>query len=434
MTLAHVASQAIAKQRPPDAAAHKWNVYRDLCAARSRLGLTERSLALLNGLLSFHPETVLTGNNLVVFPSNEQLSLRAHGMPPSTMRRHLAVLVDAGVIIRRDSPNGKRYARKGRGGAIDHAFGFDLAPMIARAAEFATLAEEVRAEDQALRFARERITLARRDIVKIIATGLEEAVPVPAAGQGPTSWEGFHALYRSIVGRIPRTPVLADVSPIAGELAALADNLLSLLQAHIKNKELSANDAQNERHKQNSKTDPQNDLEPAFQESRAAEPVAPILEAKRTAETALPLGNGSSSLPRYQRLRPGWDLALARFDRRRQRRKGGAGGQPQRLGGGASGHGREFRLHRRRRDPAARIRDRQRRRVLARTHAQSGSQRILDRAHAHGPHWRPKSRQETRMRAGEPRQGTDYARAVACADRKDRGFPEPPAYGARPWR
>src|SRR5208337_2181144 len=135
LTLAHVASQAIAKQRPPDAAAHKWNVYRDLCAARSRLGLTERSLALLNGLLSFHPETVLTGNNLVVFPSNEQLSLRAHGMPPSTMRRHLAVLVDAGVIIRRDSPNGKRYARKGRGGGIDHAFGFDLAPMITRAAE-----------------------------------------------------------------------------------------------------------------------------------------------------------------------------------------------------------------------------------------------------------------------------------------------------------
>ena len=290
LTLAHVASQAIAKQRPPDAAAHKWNVYRDLCAARSRLGLTERSLALLNGLLTFHPETVLTGNNLVVFPSNEQLSLRAHGMPPSTMRRHLAVLVDAGVIIRRDSPNGKRYARKGRGGGIDHAFGFDLAPMIARAAEFAALAEEVRAEDQALRFARERITLARRDIVKIIATGLEEAVPVPATGQGPTSWEGFHALYRSIVGRIPRTPVLADVSPIAGELAALADNLLSLLEAHIKNKELSANDAQDERHKQNSKTDPQNDLEPASQESRAAEPVAPILEAKRTAETHFPLG------------------------------------------------------------------------------------------------------------------------------------------------
>jgi replication initiation protein RepC len=290
LRLAHVASQAAAKQRPPDAAAHKWNVYRDLCAARSRLGLTERSLALLNGLLTFHPETVLTGNNLVVFPSNEQLSLRAHGMPPSTMRRHFAVLVDAGVIIRRDSPNGKRYARKGRGGAIDHAFGFDLAPMIARAAEFAALAEEVRAEDQALRFARERITLARRDIGKIIATGLEEAVPVPVTEQGPTSWEGFQALYRSIVGRIPRTPVLAEISPIAGELAALADKLLNLLEVHIKHKELSVNDAQNERHKQKSNPDTQNDLEPAFQESGAPDLVAPTVEAKRTPETHFPLG------------------------------------------------------------------------------------------------------------------------------------------------
>ena len=276
---------------PPDAAAHKWNVYRDLCAARSRLGLTERSLALLNGLLTFHPETVLTGNNLVVFPSNEQLSLRAHGMPPSTMRRHLAILVDAGVIIRRDSPNGKRYARKGRGGGIDHAFGFDLAPMIARAAEFAALAEEVRAEDQALRFARERITLARRDIVKIIATGLEEAVPVPATGQGPTSWEGFHALYRGIVGSdSANSRPCRRLTDRGRAWLRLRTNLLSLLEAHIKNKELSANDAQDERHKQNSNTDPQNELEPASQESRAAEPIAPILEAKRTAETHFPLG------------------------------------------------------------------------------------------------------------------------------------------------
>ena len=109
------------------------------------------------------------------------------------MRRHLAVLVDAGVIIRRDSPNGKRYARKGSDGSFSQAFGFDLSPLVARAAEFEGLAEEVQAEERELRYVRERITLARRDIVKIIATGIEEGVPLPSAGQGPSTWEGVHS-------------------------------------------------------------------------------------------------------------------------------------------------------------------------------------------------------------------------------------------------
>src|ERR1700758_1919613 len=112
LSLAHVASQAIAKERSLDKVVHKWTVYRAICAAKARLGLTERSLAVLDALLTFHPETALTGEDLIVFPSNEQLSLRAHGMAPATLRRNLATLVDAGVIIRRDSPNGKRYARK----------------------------------------------------------------------------------------------------------------------------------------------------------------------------------------------------------------------------------------------------------------------------------------------------------------------------------
>ena len=142
LSLAQVASQMVAKQRPPEAAVHKWNIFRALCTARERLGLSERSLAVLNALLTFHPETVLTGNDLIVFPSNEQIALRAHGMPSSTMRRHLALLVDAGLIIRRDSPNGKRYARKGRGGAVSQAFGFDLSPLVARAAEIEGLAED----------------------------------------------------------------------------------------------------------------------------------------------------------------------------------------------------------------------------------------------------------------------------------------------------
>ena len=190
LTLAHVATQAIAKARPPEKAVHKWQVFRAICTSRARVGASERALAVLDALLSFHPETTLSGDGLIVFPSNQQLALRAHGMAPATLRRHLAALVDCGLIIRRDSPNGKRFARKGQGGAIEMAFGFDLSPLVARAEEFEAWAEEVRAEERALRLVRERITLCRRDIAKMIATGIEEGVPTRGAGQGPTRLGG----------------------------------------------------------------------------------------------------------------------------------------------------------------------------------------------------------------------------------------------------
>lgn len=162
-----------------------WKIFQAICRARPSLGVTERALSVLNALLTFHPETALTGEDgLVVFPSNQQLSLRAHGMPASTLRRHLAVLVDAGLVIRRDSPNGKRYARKGASGEIELAFGFDLSPLVVRSQEFESLAAEVEAEARAIKLARERITLCRRDIVKMIAMGIEEGVPTHRGGRG----------------------------------------------------------------------------------------------------------------------------------------------------------------------------------------------------------------------------------------------------------
>jgi replication initiation protein RepC len=289
VSLAHVASQLNAKERPPDATAHKWTVFRAICEAKDRLGLADRALAVLNALLTFHPETALSGDNLIVFPSNEQLELRAHGMPPSTLRRCLAALVDAGVIIRRDSPNGKRYARKSRGGAIAQAFGFDLSPLTARAAEFEALAEEVRAQERALKLARERITLCRRDIAKMIATGIEEGVPAGRAGEGPAGWAELHALYRTIVGRLPRRSTLAQLEPISDELSRLAERILNLLESHVKTLNSSANESQRGRHIQNSNPESKNEFEPASNRAQAAPP-PPQLPTPKAAETVFPLG------------------------------------------------------------------------------------------------------------------------------------------------
>ena len=152
MSLGMISSQVAARAAPADATVHKWHVFRDIKEARTVLGATDRALAILDALLSFHPDTAFYGASaLIVWPSNEQLIARANGMSPATLRRHLANLVDCGLVIRRDSPNGKRFARKGQSGEIEQAYGFDLSPIVARAVEFKDLAEAVKAEKKAHR-------------------------------------------------------------------------------------------------------------------------------------------------------------------------------------------------------------------------------------------------------------------------------------------
>ena len=60
LSLAMVATQAAARATEPGAAVHKWLVYRAVCEAKVALGIGDRALAVLNALLTFHPETVLT--------------------------------------------------------------------------------------------------------------------------------------------------------------------------------------------------------------------------------------------------------------------------------------------------------------------------------------------------------------------------------------
>src|SRR5271168_1450996 len=286
LKLAHVANQMIAKARPPEAAVHKWKVFRSVCAARARVGVSERALAVLDALLSFHPETTLSGDALIVFPSNEQLALRAHGMAPTTLRRHLSALVDRGLLIRRDSPNGKRFARRGQSGTIEMAFGFDLSPLVARAEEFEALAEELRAEERALKLLRERITLYRRDIAKMIATSVEEGISIGPAGP---DWSQVHGTFRNILERIPRKGTQQEMEPIAEQLATLAGNARNLLETHVKTRNMDGNESQIGCHIQNSNPNDLIDLEPGFQESQGPKS-EPQPEPSRSPRQAFPLG------------------------------------------------------------------------------------------------------------------------------------------------
>jgi replication initiation protein RepC len=263
MTLGMLASQMEASEIPPDTAADKWKLFRALCEARSAFGVSDRALSVLNALLSFHPQPLLEeGQGLVVFPSNAQLSVRAHGMAAATLRRHLADLVQAGLIIRRDSPNGKRYARKDAEGGIAQAFGFSLAPLLARADEIEAAAEDIRAAQQRMRITRERISLCRRDIAKLIEAGLEEGISA--------DWQGFSAQSCSQVSALGRKAGQADLDAGLEELETLRAEILNELEKRLKSRKTSANESQTGRHIQNSNPHSISEPEPRFETKQAA--------------------------------------------------------------------------------------------------------------------------------------------------------------------
>ncbi|RFC63993.1 plasmid replication protein RepC [Mesorhizobium denitrificans] len=272
MTLALLQAQISSQEIPEGMAVDKWQAYRDLCEGKSIIGVGDRALAVLAALLSFYPDSELSEENgLIVFPSNRQLSLRAHGMANATLRRHLAALLDCGLITRRDSPNGKRYARKGRGGELEDAFGFSLAPLLARSEEFQLAAERVRAENRALKLMRERITLHRRDIGKLIETAIDEGVP--------GNWGELWRRFREIVAAIPRKAALAELEVAGADLAALREEVDILLETFMKVTNPSANESHNEPQQSNSNTDTPTEFELALEKSKASvEPITRLQE------------------------------------------------------------------------------------------------------------------------------------------------------------
>lgn len=260
MSLAMAASQMAARDIAPDCAVHKWQMFRSICEARELIGASDRTLVVLNALLTFLPETVMTPDaSLIVFPSNIQLATRAHGMAPATLRRHLAALVALGLVIRRDSPNGKRYARKGQGGVIEAAFGFDLSPLVARADEFIHMAAEVaelRRQRQALR---EQISLSRRNCSKLLEAGAELC-------NGP-AWTVLAERFGPLVKAAPRSAGVAVLAALASDLAALEAEINRLLESKIELQDMSGSESRNERHIQNSNLEIS---EPEFQPKKTA--------------------------------------------------------------------------------------------------------------------------------------------------------------------
>jgi replication initiation protein RepC len=257
----------------------KWQVLDALSTARETFGLRHSDLAVLGALLSFHPqrEIDLTRMAPVVFASNRVLCERLNGMPDSTMRRHLARLLDAGIVSRQDSPNGKRYVRRARDGSVLRAFGFDLTPLVARAPEIEAAAQEARDMAEQLARLRETVSLMRRDLDVLLAQDLE--LPERLAHQ--TAELVAHC--RKVLRRKPK---LEELRALRRLLEAGLEACTPVEAAPIETEEMSTKPVEDEQHYQRTNKDlsdsvlavaPDQKPKTATQDQRQAENTEPQL-------------------------------------------------------------------------------------------------------------------------------------------------------------
>ena len=145
-------------------------------AAAPRLGLPTRVVHAVDWLFKFtQPQDWERGGRPIVWPS-ALLQQEALGLSETQAKRLNRCLIEAGLVTMKDSPNGKRYGKRDPKGRIVEAYGFDLSPLAARYAEFVRLAEEGRAEREAMGRLRRRATIARKGIVQILETACDYAL------------------------------------------------------------------------------------------------------------------------------------------------------------------------------------------------------------------------------------------------------------------
>jgi replication initiation protein RepC len=145
-------------------------------AAAPRLGLSTRLVHTVDWLFKFtQPQDWERGGRPIVWPS-ALLQQEALGLSQTQAKRLNRCLIEAGLVTMKDSPNGKRYGKRDPKDRIVEAYGFDLSPLAARYAEFVRLAEEGRAEREAMGRLRRRATIARKGIVQILETACDYAL------------------------------------------------------------------------------------------------------------------------------------------------------------------------------------------------------------------------------------------------------------------
>jgi replication initiation protein RepC len=145
-------------------------------AAAPFLGLRVNVVHAIDWLFKFTlPLDWEPGARPIVWPSAAEQQ-NAFGLSAAQVKYLNRQLAELGLVIMRDSPNGKRYGTRthGRSGPIVEAYGFDLSPLATRMAEFQAVVAEGRARQTRMKALRRRASIARNGLRQILATAAAE--------------------------------------------------------------------------------------------------------------------------------------------------------------------------------------------------------------------------------------------------------------------
>ena len=131
--------------------------------AAPRLGLGASVISTLDAMLSC---LAPNRNHHTVFASNATLTFRRNGISDRTIRRHAATLQEIGLLVRRDSPNRKRFTKHNSHQGKALRFGFDLSPLFTRLHVIAAMAAEVLREREQIDYLRAKIRTAANASLK----------------------------------------------------------------------------------------------------------------------------------------------------------------------------------------------------------------------------------------------------------------------------
>jgi replication initiation protein RepC len=182
---------------------------------------------------------------------------------------------------------------KGRGGAIEQAYGFDLSPIVARAAEeFVTSRRPSRPRSKAFRLVKERLTTLPARRRQADRAGIDENVPGnwarvqrPMKRSSPTSAPAPRQLARR------RSPAIWTAS------WEIRDQTL---ESFVKSQNSNANESHSERHIQNSNPDfnPTGETEYGLgNKDEASGTAEDTRQPAEPAKTRSALGDGAERLP-----------------------------------------------------------------------------------------------------------------------------------------
>jgi replication initiation protein RepC len=182
----------------------RWKALETVQAARQGLDLRDRDIAVLRGLLTLIPAEAWEGP-LMVHASNAVLQERCGGMEERTLRRRLAHLCAQGLILRRQSPNRKRFTLRDGEGRILVAYGFDLTPLREALPRLQDMAEALAFEAREIKTLR---SLLRDRIYHADQAGLP--VLHPALLRRKCSAADLRQAIAEMDNIVNATPVLSD--------------------------------------------------------------------------------------------------------------------------------------------------------------------------------------------------------------------------------